>query len=98
MMTIIYMNLDMNVIKSAQIIPIKQKDYTVTISTTRNQKNSSSTNLAKINLGECEKKIKDEYGVPESKSLYILKIDVKQNGLRIPKIAYEFIIHYFVII
>ena len=34
-------------------------------------------------------KIIDEYNIPKNKSLYILKIDVKQNGLKIPKIVYE---------
>ena len=40
-------------------------------------------------MGDCEDKIKEEYGIPKSKSLYILKIDVKQKGLKIPKIEYE---------
>ena len=68
---------------------IEQKDSTVTISTTENQKNEKSSNLTTINLGECETKIKNEYNISENKSLYILKIDVKQEGLKIPKIVYE---------
>ena len=70
-------------------IIIKQKDSTVTISTTKNQKNSNLTNITTINLGECETKIKKEYNISENESLYILKIDVNQKGLKIPKIAYE---------
>ena len=66
---------------------IKQKDYNITITNTENQKKPS--NLSTIDLGECEKNLKDEYNIPENKSLYILKIDVKQEGLKIPKIAYE---------
>ena len=45
--------------------------------------------MTTIDLGECEYKIKDEYNIPKNKSLYILKIDVKQEGLKIPKIEYE---------
>ena len=56
--------------------------------TTENQKNEKSSNSTTIDLGDCETKIKDEYGIPKDKSLYILKIDVKQEGLKIPKIAY----------
>ena len=70
-------------------IVIEQKESTVTISSAENQKNAKKSNSTSIDLGECEKKIKDEYGIPEDKSLYILKIDVKQEGLKIPKIAYE---------
>ena len=46
-------------------------------------------NFTILDLGEFEKKIKGIYGIPEDKSLYILKLDIKQNRLKIPKIAYE---------
>lgn len=72
-----------------KIILIKQKDSTVTITTTENQKNEELINSTTINLGECENKIKEKYGIPSYKSLYILKIDIKQKGLKIPKIVYE---------
>ena len=45
--------------------------------------------MTTIDLGECENKIKEEYNISKNKSLYILKIDVKQEGYKIPKIAYE---------
>ena len=70
-------------------IVIKQKDSIITITTTENQKNEKSSNLSTINLGDCEQKLKDEYNISKDKSLYILKIDVNQKGLKIPKIAYE---------
>ena len=82
-------NFDTSDIYNGDNIIIEQKDSTVTISTTENQKNIKSTNLTSIDLGECEKKVKDEYHIPENEPLYILKIDVKQEGLKIPKIAYE---------
>ena len=56
---------------------IEQKDSTITITTTENQKNEESSNSTAIDLGDCETKIKDEYHIPKDKSLYILKIDVK---------------------
>ena len=76
-------------IDSGKNVVIAQKDSTITITSTENQRNEKSSNLTTIDLGECETKIKDEYKIPKDKSLYILKIDVKQEGLRIPKIAYE---------
>ena len=66
---------------------IKQRDSTITITNTENQKKPS--NLTTIDLGKCEKELKREYGIPENEPLYILKIDVKKEGLKIPKIAYE---------
>ena len=70
-------------------IVIQQKDSTITISSTDNQKNEKSSNSSSIDLGECENKIKDEYNIPRNKPLYILKLDVKQEGFKTPKIEYE---------
>ena len=68
---------------------LQQKDSTVTVCISENQRNEKSTNFTILDLGEFEKKIKGIYGIPEDKSLYILKLDIKQNRLKIPKIAYE---------
>ena len=80
---------DTNELDKGENIIIKQKDSTVTISTTENQKNEKSKNISTVNLGECENKIKDEYNIPRNKSLYILKLDIYQEGYEIPKIEYE---------
>ena len=68
---------------------INQEYSTITISTTENQKNDQSPNTTIINLGKCENKLKQVYNISNNKSLYILKIDVKQPGYQIPKIIYE---------
>ena len=80
---------DTSDIDKGEDVVINQKGSTVTISTSDNQKNDKSSNTTTIDLGECENKIKEEYNIPKNKSLYILKIDVKQEGLKIPKVAYE---------
>ena len=72
-----------------EIIIIKQKSSTITISTSDNQKNGKSPNTTNIDLGDCENKIKEAYNISKNKSLYILKLEVKMNGLQIPKIEYE---------
>ena len=82
-------NFDTSSIDNGTNIIIKQKDSTITITTTDNQKNENSNNATTINLGECENKIKAAYNIPSDKPLYILKIEVKQNGLKIPKTEYE---------
>ena len=78
-------------IDSGKNVVIGQKHSTIAITSTENQKKekTSNSNSTTIDLWDCEAKIKDEYGIPKNKSLYILKIDVKQEGFEIPKIAYE---------
>ena len=82
-------NFDTSGVDKGNNVIIEQKDSTITISTTDNQKNEKSMNITTINFGECEDRIKEKYDIPKNKSLYILKIDVKQKGLKIPKIEYE---------
>ena len=80
---------DTSKIDKGENIVIKQKYSTITITTTENQKNEKLLNVTSIDLGECENIIKEEYNITKNKSLYLLKIDVKQEGYKIPKIEYE---------
>ena len=82
-------NFDTEELDKGENIIIKLNYTTITITTTKNQKNDQSNNITTINFEKCEEKIKSEYIIPEYKSLYILKIDAKQNGIKIPKIGYE---------
>ena len=82
---------DTSDIDAGKDIVIQEKDITITISRNDNQKNqiNSKTNYTSIDLGECETKLKEEYNISQTESLYILKMDVKQEGYKIPKIEYE---------
>ena len=60
-----------------------------TFSSTDNQKNNIYINKTSIILGQCEYTLKKEYNISLNKSLYILKIDNKEEGMKIPKIEYE---------
>ena len=70
---------------------IKQGDMTITLTTTNNQKNGQSKkdNLTNIDLGECENILKNIYNIPETEHIYIKKIDVIIEGMKIPKIEYD---------
>ena len=46
-----------------------------------------------MNLAQCEKNIKNYYGISDNDSLYILQIIYGEEGMKIPKIEYE--IYYF---
>ena len=82
-------DLDTSKIDSGEDIVIKSKDTSFTITNTENQKNSYKKNISTINLGECETKIKSHYNISQNDSLYIFKIDVLKEGMKIPKIEYE---------
>ena len=83
--------IDTSGIDNGKDIIIQEKDIVVTITKNSNQKNqiNSKSNTSSIDLGECEKKVKKLYNIPDNDSLYILKMDVKQEGYKIPKIQYE---------
>ena len=83
-------NIDILDIEKEDII-IEEKDIILTITKNDNQKQeiTTKTNTTSIDLGECEKKLKNKYNISENASLYIFKMDVKQDGYQIPKIQYE---------
>ena len=71
-------------------IDIKEEGLTISITTTKNQKNNEiNKNKTVIDLKECEDKLKEEYNITKNNSLCILKLDVEQKGMKIPKIEYE---------
>ena len=65
------------------------KDIIYQITTTENQKSNEYTNISTINLGECEKTLRDIYKINDDLSLIILKVDYYMDGLLIPVIGYE---------
>ena len=42
-----------------------------------------------INLGDCEKKLRDYYDIPEDTELTIIKLDFKKNDSKISQVQYE---------
>ena len=59
----------------------------IILTTSQNQKNNSNSNISIIDLGECETILREEFEVKDN--LYIKKIDVIQEGMKIPKIEYD---------
>ena len=51
--------------------------------------NSTDPKMAIINLGECERLLKEYYGIEKEEPLYILKIDAFVEGKIGPKVEYE---------
>ena len=68
---------------------VSQKNILLTMTNTKNQKNKEIKNVSTINLGECEKKLKSFYNISNKSSLYILKMNVKEEGMNIPLTEYN---------
>ena len=62
----------------------------VTLTTNKNQKNDINNGKeTNLDLGDCEAKLKKEYHLADDEILYIRKIDVVQEGMKIPKVEYD---------
>ncbi len=75
--TLIEGNLDkllINVTNGEDLIAT-DKNTIYQITTSENQKNNKYTNISTINLGTCEDKLKDIYGINKNLSLLIFKVD-----------------------
>ena len=66
----------------------------IILSTTENQKNNLNTNKTSVNLGKkCESELKSKNNLLETEDLFMLKYEVREKGMKIPKIEYG--IYYF---
>ena len=61
----------------------------ITLTTTENQKINVNNNLTTIYLSECENSIRSHYNLINNETIYMKKIDVIQEGMKIPKIEYD---------
>ena len=61
----------------------------VTLTTSKNQKNNLNDNTTSIDLGKCEEELKKFYNLKDNEIIYIRKMDIIQEGMRIPKIEYD---------
>ena len=75
----------LNLDKGESII-IQANNLTITLS---NIKNHNYENMTKIELGECEQLLRRYYNIPNNESLYMKKIEIIQEGIKIPKIEYD---------
>ena len=78
---------DYKIITNERSIIYEERNIIYEITYTHN--NSTDPKMAKINLGECETRLKKYYGIEEEEPLYILKIDAFVEGKIGPKVEYE---------
>ena len=67
----------------------EEKQITISLTTTQKQKDHINDNMTKIDLGECEKMLRKANNLSDTDILYMKKIDVVQEGMKIPKIEYD---------
>ena len=66
------------------------EELTVSLTTVLNQINDkNNSNISTIDIGDCERILKDECKIPYNQSLFMRKIDVIQTGMKIPKIEFD---------
>ena len=68
---------------------IKTEKITVNLTTTQNQINNINSNMTSIDLGECETLLRNYYNISNNETLYMKKMDICQEGLKIPKVEYD---------
>ena len=59
------------------------------LTSTYNQKNYDYNNVSTIDIGECEKILKEKYGINSNESLTIFKVDFYIENYMIPITEYE---------
>ena len=68
---------------------IKTEKVIITLTTSKNQKNSLNNNNTKIDLGECETLLRNFYNISDNETLYMKKIDIIQEGIKAVKVEYD---------
>ena len=77
-------------IDTGEEITIKDEQMTITITTTENKKkNTENNNMTVIDLGDCEIELRKHYNISDDKLLCMKKIDVVQEGMKIPKVEFD---------
>ena len=66
------------------------EQMTITLTTSENQKNEKdNANVTTVDLGKCEKLLRDAYNIPDKEMIFMKKIDVIKEGMKIPKVEYN---------
>jgi len=61
----------------------------ITFTTIENQKNNINNNTTTIDFGDCELLLRKYYNFSNNDTIYIKKLDINQEGFKIPKIEYD---------
>ena len=82
-------NFNSSDLDDGNVINIKDENFTVIIRATKSLDSDEDANYTIIDLGPCEKLIKDYYKMKESDLIYTKQIEVSIKGMKIPKIEFD---------
>ena len=68
---------------------IEKEKLKITFTTTQNQRNNTFNNMTRVDIGECETKLRNYYGILDNEKLYMKKIDIYQEGMKTIKVGYD---------
>jgi len=68
---------------------IEKEKLKITFTTTQNQRNKIFNNMTRVDIGECETKLRKNYSIPDNELLYMKKIDIYQEGIKTLKVEYD---------
>ena len=79
---------DFNVSEDKEDVVTTKDNVQFQITTSNNQKNNTNKNISTLDLGDCEDKLKNIYGIDKSLPLIIFKIDYFSPDSLIYQIKY----------
>ena len=79
---------DTSILDNGEDDYLEINEIKMVLTTANNQKNNKYYNISSIDLRQCETLLKHFYHISEEESLYIKKIDIIQEDMKIPKIEY----------
>ena len=82
-------NFDTSILENGEDYTQKIGKILVTLTTTENQKNNTKDNITTIDLGECESLLRNYYNISNESKLFMKKMDITQEGMKISKIEYD---------
>ena len=63
--------------------------FIITLTTLQNQKNNLYNNMTSINIEKCETLLREHYNISENETIYMKKIDIIQENMKISKVLYD---------
>ena len=86
----LFNNFDKEEVNSGQDLEIQGEGIFIEITTPQNQiLNEINSNKTTINIEACENVLRNNNIIDLNDSLYIMKIDIEQKGMKIPIVEYE---------
>ena len=83
-------NFDISELENGNDVVTKAEKMIITLTTTDNQKNDDKNDTStKVDIGPCEDILRSIYNISLDKKLFMKKIDIVQEGMKIPKIEYD---------